>query len=210
MRAPYLTYRPLRPGIAIINREVDQYGTLGFFGQSNDGGVWLVSCYHVLCRVDLSAYVPGEGVFQPDYATAAEPVAELVAGRSDVGLDCAAARVLPGVVAVNELLGVGPINPAPIAPMVGMRVFKYGVATELTEGVVADVQGSDITIAPAPGFPREYQLSGIGDSGALWLEQGSLRAVALHKQGAAGGPEKAVGSVVIDVLARLGLRMLGG
>jgi hypothetical protein len=209
MRPPYLTYRPLRPGIAIINRDVDQYGTVGFFGQSNDGGVWLVSCYHVLGRVDFGAYVAGEGIFQPDYATAAEPVAELVVGRSDVGLDCAAARVLPGVVAVNELLGVGPISPAPVAPVVGMRVFKYGVATELTEGVVADVQGSDITIAPVPGFPREYQLSDIGDSGALWLEQGTLRPVALHKQGAAGGTEKAVGSSVGDVLALLGLKMLG-
>jgi hypothetical protein len=210
MRPPYLIYRPLRPGVAIINREVDQYGTLGFFGQSSDGGVWLVSCYHVLGRVDFGAYAAGEGIFQPDYATAAEPVAELVAGRSDVGLDCAAARVFPGVVAVNEVLGVGTINPAPVVPLVGMRVLKYGVATELTEGVVADVQGSDITIAPTPGFPREYQLSGIGDSGALWLEQGTLRPVALHKQGAAGGAEKAVGSMVSEVLARLGLKMLGG
>jgi hypothetical protein len=117
---------------------------------------------------------------------------------------------MPGVAAVNELLGVGPINPAPVSPRVGMRVLKYGVATELTEGVVADIQGSDVIIAPAPGFPAEYQLSDIGDSGALWLEQGSLRAVALHKQGAAGGAEKAVGSVVNDVLARLGLKMLGG
>ena len=209
MRPPYLTYRPLRAGIAIINREVDQYGTLGFFARSLDGAAWLVSCYHVLGRVNFGAFEPGEAVFQPDYGTNPQAIALLTTGQYDRSLDCDAARIEPGVEIVNGILGLGRINPAPITPFVGMRVCKYGVATELTEGIVTAVSGSDVFIEPAAGFPENYRLSATGDSGALWVEQGSLQAVALHKQGApVGGDEQAVGTSMTAVLGTLRLTLL--
>jgi hypothetical protein len=209
MRPPYLTYRPLRAGIAIINRAVDQYGTLGFFGQSPDGAVWLVSCYHVLGRIDFSAFAPGETIFQPDYGTMPVAIAQMTAGWSAAALDCAAARMEAGIAVRNEVLGLGRINPAPAAPVIGMRVCKYGVATELTEGVITAVQENDVTIGLAAGFPEDYRLSATGDSGALWLEQGTMRPVALHKQGApVGGDERAVGTAMDAVLAALHLTLL--
>jgi hypothetical protein len=88
-----------------------------------------------------------------------------------------------------------------------MRVCKFGVATELTEGVVAAVEGSNVVIHPPASFSAEYRLSAIGDSGALWVEQESLRPVALHKQGAVGGREQAVGTAIADILATLDLTL---
>lgn len=211
MRPPYFTFRPLRSGIAIINPVVDQYGTLGFFGRSGDGATWMVSCYHVLCRVDFSGYVPGEQVYQPDDHVDPRPVAVLTPDRSDVTIDCAAARILDGVVAVNEILGLGPIDPNPVLARVGMRALKYGSATELTEGIVTAVRGAEVEIQPPPGYSREYSLSAVGDSGALWIEQRTLRPVALHKKGSTSGVETAVASSLDAVLRSLDLNFgLGG
>ncbi len=209
MRPPYLTYRPLRAGVSIINRAVDQYGTLGFFGLSTDGDVWLVSCYHVLGRVDFSAFAPGERIFHPDYGTMPAPIALMTDGRHSTELDCAAARVETGTVVLNEILGLGRINSTPVTATVGMRVFKYGVATELTEGVVTEITGDNVIVGLSPGFPDNYRLSATGDSGALWLEQGTMRPVALHKEGAPpGGVETAVGTAIAAVLANLRLTVM--
>ena len=207
MRPPYLTYRPLRAGVAILSGVVDQYGTLGCFARAADGTVWLISCYHVLGRIDFTAFQPGEEIFQPDSGTAAAHVATTSVDRADSQLDCAAALVASGMEVANEILGLGRIDPLPAAPLLGQHVCKYGVATELTEGVVTAIDGDDITIHPPNGFPSGYKLSAIGDSGALWLEQGSLRPVALHKQGAVGTEEKAIGTAITAVLSSLRLTL---
>jgi len=61
------------------------------------------------------------------------------------------------------------------------------------------------TIQPPPGFPGEYSLCAIGDSGALWIEQLTFRPVALHKKGSTSGVETAVASSLDAVLRSLNL-----
>lgn len=203
MRPPFFTYRPLRLGIAILNPIVGQYGTLGFFGTSADGAQWLVSCYHVLGRVDFTPHAAGEPIFQPDDVSVPTPIAAL-ANRADISLDCAAALLNPGVVGTNDILGLGRIDPRPLVPVAGMRVCKVGIATELTEGVIDTIAAGSVTIRPTSAYPPAYELSKVGDSGALWVEQGSLRPVAMHKQGQVFGGV-ALASPITEVLSALNL-----
>lgn len=206
MRSPYMSYRPLRCGVAITSAGVGQYGTLGFFGKSADGAAWLVSCYHVLCRVDFSAYAPGEAVFQPEPGAEPQPVAR-TADRADKALDCAAARLEAGVVGRNEVLSLGAFAPTAAAAAVGMRVFKFGAITELTEGVIVSATAAEIVIDAEPSFPAAYELSKVGDSGSLWFEQGTFRPVGLHREGERGG-RRVKASPVGAVLTALGLSFL--
>src|SRR6185295_9986392 len=97
---------------------------------------------------------------------------------------------------------------APTAPVVGMHVVKSGSETGVTQGVISAVIGDKVTIDQAPGFPRDYDLSQMGDSGALWVERTKFAPVALHTAGNNAGREQAFGVALPAVLATLGLRLL--
>jgi len=203
----YGIYRPLRSGVAIVNPSVAQWGTLGLIAADADGSRWLVSCYHVLCRPDGSPAPDGESVHQPERDKAPSPVAHVDAQRADPALDCAAAKLVDGVDAVPDILELG-LPAAAIDPAVGMRVLKSGVKTGVTEGVIDAVTGDTIEIAVPPGFPPTYELSMGGDSGALWVERESRRAVALHNIGNESGLETARATRIGAVLDALRLSLL--
>lgn len=168
-------FRPLVAGAGILNPVSGFPGTLGFLAvHAASLQQYLVSARHVLIG---AASVDGEPVFQSRPADGAVAAVELA--RSDVGLDCAAAALAPGVGADDGVLGIGRVGP-PLVPVVGMRVLKSGMSTGVTEGVVGSVQNQTVRIDLPPGFPATYQLSGPGDSGALWVERDTRRAVALH------------------------------
>jgi len=61
----HLPFRPLRAGVAVLNPIVNKIGTIGCIATSNGHDRWLVSCYHVLGRIDFSAFNDGEPIFQP-------------------------------------------------------------------------------------------------------------------------------------------------
>ena len=85
-------------------------------------------------------------------------------------------------------------------------VMKSGLMTGVTEGRISAINGNRVTISPKRGFPDKYNLSGAGDSGSLWIEQTTRRAVALHIQGnRPGGPEEAMGVPIHLVLNTLWL-----
>src|SRR5688572_6498501 len=58
-------FRPLRPGVQIINRTVNEPGTLGCFAADAAGQLHLISCYHVLCGLRRSPLPLDETVCQP-------------------------------------------------------------------------------------------------------------------------------------------------
>lgn len=197
-------FRPLRGGILILNANVRTLGTLGLVATSDGTDRWLVTAHHVLAPAAGPPLRDGEPVFQPGEG-AGPFVAVTRADRADPDLDAAAARVIDGVEAVGEVLGLGPLAPVK-DPVAGMRVVKSGVATGITEGVVEEVAGDRFRIRLAPGFPSKYELSEVSDSGALWLEQGTMAPVGLHRAGEDTGVETATGVPIRRVLEALRLQ----
>ena len=70
------------------------------------------------------------------------------------------------------------------------------------------VAGVRIEIGVPAEFSSKYEVSDVSDSGALWVERGTLAAVALHVAGSDTGPELAIGMRIADVLGVLGLRLV--
>jgi hypothetical protein len=201
-----LKFRPLRGGIAIFNPNVGELGTLGFVATTNGIDRWIVSCHHVLCRSEGTSPADGEPIFQPVDGDPDSQVARSAAGSADPQLDCAAAKVLDGAEAIGEVLGLGQLA-APLDPLAGMEVVKSGITTGITEGRVRSVTGDRVVIEVAPGFPANYELSGGGDSGAVWVQKNTVSPVVLHTRGNDTGEELAFGVPVRKVLQVLGLQI---
>lgn len=215
-----ITFRPLRGGISCFNPLANpaspEQGTIGLIATADGQDRWLVSCYHVLCRSDGSAFGHDEPVYQPSGMNPAHSVARTVAGMGHFGVnvDCAAVRVtLPADQCTGEILGLGILAP-PIDPAPGMRVMKSGAATGITEGVIRQVDQDLVTIEPLPGFGDQgerYELSKSGDSGAVWVERATVAPVALHFAGnGPGEPERARAMRINRVLALLDLQAVIG
>lgn len=195
-------FRPLIGGAGILNPVTGLPGTIGFIAVHIASlQQYLVSARHVLIA---AASVDGEPVFQSRPADGSVATIELA--RSHVALDCAAAALAPGIGGDPTVLGIGPVGP-PAVPTIGQRLIKSGMSTGVTEGVVGAVQNGVVRIDAPAGFPAGYQLSGPGDSGALWVERDTRRAVALHHGalGLAGTSATAVD--VASVLAALNLAL---
>ncbi len=202
-----LRFRPLRAGVRLVNPKSKTPGTLGFIGKSGDDRHWIVSCYHVLIRPPRwrgAPFAPGEAIHQPRQGEAGSIVARTVENRSDVRLDCAAALIDDGIDVTAEILGLG-VPSSPKAPQRGMLVVKSGMATAVTEGVIQRVVGNSVRIKLRRGAPPNDQLTKPGDSGALWLEHGTLAPVALHRRGNSSGTEFALATPIQTVLSTLGL-----
>ncbi len=204
MQNETLPFRPLRPSTLIYNPAAQEAGSIGCFATTDGLDAWIVSCHHVLIGGDAAV---AQAVFQPTDADGAAPVADTGAARAVPDLDVAAVRVGLGIEVLNTIAGLGAVGAeiAPAAP--GMRVVKLGATTGLTEGEISDVEDDRIRIVPPPGFPRGYRLSAPGDSGALWLEVGTLKPVGLHYQGSAGGNVIAYARPLAEALAKLGLKL---
>ena len=196
-------YRPLRGGTIVFNPNVGVLGTLGLIATSDGIDRWLISCYHVLGRANGAPFADNEPVTQGDLVT---PIARLRSARADSALDCIAAEVDPGVACVRDILGLPPVTQVG-QPMVGMRVVKSGRETGVTEGLVEAINGNEVVIGLVPTFPRDYELSGVGDSGAVWIEPTSGAAMALHRAGNSA-TRKAFAASFPAVLTSLGLNLL--
>src|ERR1051325_5235513 len=201
-----LKYRPLRGGIAVLNPIVNKTGTIGFIATSDDQDRWMISCYHVLGRIDFSLFAEGEPIYQPSEDMLPAVAAASVL-RSNAALDCAAAKLEPGVDGVGHILGLCPLTGLS-DPVVGMRVIKSGCVTGVTEGLITDVQGNEVVIGLLPGFAANFELSAEGDSGAAWVEASTGAIVALHKAGSSFGAHEARGTSIKPVLAALQLRLI--
>ena len=178
-----------------MNREVSEPGTLGMIVVS--GGVpYLISAKHVLAKGRPGV---GDAVGQPA-GTRTIATVERVSDR----FDCACARLADGQLYALEILHIG-VPAGPRDPAEGMRVLKAGAATGVTEGKITRVDGDEITIKPLADFPLDYQLSDVGDSGAVWVESESRAPVALHYSAQSGGASVAYALPLNTVLRELKL-----
>lgn len=204
-------YTVLRGGIAVHNPNNDptqpggSIGTLGCILTDNANNRWLLSCYHVLCRVDADM-PPGleEPIFHPFSQLNPNPIATISAATANRQIDCAAARILGGAV-FGEILGIGRISDVPIPPALGMRVLKSGAETGVTEGRIVRIRQDEFEIAPL-NLPDDFEITEGGDSGSLWIDADSHSPVGMHFKGNdRGTPECAFAKPLASVLAALNL-----
>lgn len=200
-------HRPLVSGIRIENEVTGSPGTLGCIGVDVDGNAWIVSCYHVLGRNRQSPDVPNndEAILQSTIVLGGGVVARTRMGKMNSVLDYGAAIIVPAITISTAVLELDKLDRIADA-VVGMLVVKSGAETGVTIGIVTEVTDTLITIESPPIVPDDYVLSDRGDSGAIWLDADTGRAIGLHFSGRDGNLAFArpLGSVLSD----LGLRLL--
>ncbi|HVM00298.1 MAG TPA: hypothetical protein VM324_13480 [Egibacteraceae bacterium] len=149
----------------------------------------------------------GEPICQPgrfDGGTSADVVAHLARGRLDRFMDAAVARLTGRRAYSPSVLGVGMVT-GHTPPRLGMRVMKSGRSSGVTHGRIDGVSlsttitwGSEkhyfedqvhiVPLHPWPQPDKDFEeVSEGGDSGAVWLEEATKRAVGLHFAGDVGG-----------------------
>ena len=206
--SPVEAFDPIQPGISIGNVVRQSTGSLGAFVRDiATGQPCLLSNWHVLCGSTQA--VGGEQISQPGPRHLGSHPPRFVASLlrwSDLshGIDAALA-VLDQGVAFQTL----PFQLAASAtdvgePTVGMRVVKSAVVTGVTHGIVDGVEGSfpmnyaaygdtnrwmdGIRLVVDPNAPSD-EISLGGDSGAIWIDAATNRAIGLHFAGEDGlGP----------------------
>lgn len=181
------------------------------------GEAYILSNWHVLLGATTAQ--PGDPIWQPgrlDGGRAEDKIAEVT--RSVLGpFDAAIAR-LTGARPILDTTLEGDKIADVTAPRLGMLVWKSGRTTGRTEGFIDGVMMSTqinyrsagvrhleqvIRIVPRPGSPPGEVSLG-GDSGSVWVDEASGKAVALHFAGEVGGaPEHALGNDIRKVIERL-------
>lgn len=157
----------------------------------------------------LQAAAVGEPIYQParfDGGTSPDTVARLSRLRLDRHMDAAIARLTGARAYCADILELGPCQEAE-EPQLGMRVHKSGRSTGLSEGIIDGLSLSTVITYPhgahsfddqvhivppepwpAPG--AEPETSAPGDSGALWINKDSGKAVGLHFGGDVVGSQE--------------------
>jgi endonuclease G len=107
-------------------------------------------------------------------------------------------------------------------PFLGMRVWKSGRTTERTEGFIDGIKMTTsinygaagvraiqdvVRVVPRPGVGN-VEISMGGDSGSIWVDETSGKAIGLHFAGEVGNaPEHALATELQPVLSRLNVLM---
>ncbi|NJN54615.1 MAG: hypothetical protein HC804_07575 [Anaerolineae bacterium] len=179
---------------------------------------YILSNWHVL--VGSTAVPPGEPIWQPgrlDGGRSADKIAEVT--RSVLGpFDAALARIT-GERPILETTLEGDHLDDVTAPRLGMMVWKSGRTTGRTVGFIdglmmitqlnygaAGLQRLEqvFRVVPRPGSPPGEVSLG-GDSGSVWVDEASGKAVGLHFAGETGdAPEYALAHDINPVMNRLG------
>ena len=190
---------PLAGGISCGNPRITA-GTLGaIVWDRTNGKPSILSNWHVLCGSQNCE--AGEAIRQPgklDGGTEQDKVAGLTRFRLDRDSDAAIANLSGQREFTRDVVGLDPISGV-TEPQLGMKVVKSGRTTGITEGKIDGVNMSlsinygggtvqtfqnQIRIVPLPPWPNtDYEVSEGGDSGSVWIEQSSNRAVGLHFAG---------------------------
>jgi hypothetical protein len=200
-------HRPLVSGIRIVNAITGRPGTLGCIGLDLDDKPWIVSCYHVLGRNRQSTDVArnDEAILQSTVDLGGGVVARTRTDKMSRTLDYGAAIIVPDVGVSTSVLELDNVQRIAEA-VVGMRVIKSGAETGVTVGIITEVTDILITIERPLDAPDPYVLSDLGDSGAVWLDVQTGRAIGLHFSGRDGST--AFARPLGSVLTALGLRLL--
>lgn len=180
---------------------------------------YVLSNWHVLVGSPTDS--PNQVIWQPgrlDGGQASDKFAEVT--RSILGpFDAALAR-LTGERPVLETTLEGDYISAATVPQLGMMVWKSGRTTGRTAGFIDGVMMTTqlnygaagvrrleqvFRIVPRPGSPPGGEISMGGDSGSVWVDEVSGKAVGLHFAGEVGNdPEFALAHDINPVMVRLG------
>jgi len=189
---------PIVGGVSCGNPRISA-GTVGaIVWDRTDGAPCILSNWHVLCG-SLSAQA-GESIYQPgvlDGGSPADRIAELRRWRLDRDADAALAKLLGDRVHSRDLLGLEPLRGIEEGEL-GMSVVKSGRTTGVTRGIIDGVAASvridygekiqqfhdQLHIVPHPPWPAEdYEVSTGGDSGSVWINEDTGKAIGLHFAG---------------------------
>ncbi len=221
-------YDPLTGG-SRIQAERDFLGTLGGTVYDSLGNAFGLTNWHVADTGDGNPI--GNAIHQPNLALGNANLigacTDAALGRTSTGwIDAAIVRLNGSRLVSQRMNGIGGnATTSTVVARLGMRVVKSGRTTEVTSARIDSVgyvtsidygppagvvqfrrqilMGPDPT-APAPG----EEISMGGDSGSLWLERDTNKAVALHFAGETSNDprEYAVGNPMQAVLTRFNLR----
>lgn len=161
-------YRPLVGGSKIRSAKGIDYGTLGcFINDDENDRIALLTNYHVLF---INGEEKGHQVAQPDFCCEycccrCGEIATLERGAwDDDNVDCAIATLTGDNQQqwTNEILELGRVSPPSLdehgkpkdPPVVGDTVFKRGMNSGLTEGLIIEVMKPDKTISV--GYPTKH------------------------------------------------------
>jgi endonuclease G len=207
-------FNPLRGGISIFNPLRYTYGTLGAkVIDRNTGAEMLLSNWHVLAG---AWYAPaGMEIYQPVRAIwngSNQRIARLSRNAMSQGLDAAVAEMTGNRTIINHQYELGQVTGV-IHPERGLQVVKSGRTTGVTYGVITGVDGYRVenydgrrqiirNIIHIAQAPEGGAVSSAGDSGSIWMEQSTNRAVGLHFAGS-DAPEYGLALALPHVLEAL-------
>jgi len=240
-KADLTTHRPLKIGISVGNHPDGGPGTITCFVLCNatnatmlltnfhvaansypNGGVPLATGNHVIGLAQLPGAQPHiiqkaglNGGLYP-----AHKVADYTRGMlrgAPIGIDAAVCTLTNGIQAVNSTPeGVAILN-LPIAPAVGMAVWKRGAASGIQHGTITAIGhagatqynpkfGGNLVMAGSiqvTGNTQQFQIP--GDSGSLLIDSATGRPVGqLH----GGGAQIGLATPIGDVLQALNVTIL--
>ena len=210
---------PCVGGISISNQYQRSSGTLGGLVIDRGTGARMVlSNWHVL--VGSWSARPGQKIYQPgrlDGGNSTDEIARLSRDAMGSNLDAAVAILNGERPLIDDQYELGPVTGVQ-SPVLGIRVVKSGRRTAITYGMVTAIEGVArlrydslnrvihrvLTIEPQNTFE---QVSGPGDSGSIWLEEGSHKAIGLHFAGS-DYPERALAMEMQPVLEALQVELV--
>lgn len=211
-------FDPLRGGISISNAFNYNYGTLGATViDRRTGRPMVLSNWHVLKG---SWYVqPGTPIYQPGRlhgGTAANTIGYLARDAMGSFMDAAVAELNGDRRATNLQEEIGPIEGL-TDPDYGMEVVKSGATTRVTGGIVTGLNGRLVmyydgaprvirNVVHISQTPDDLEVSAGGDSGSVWVERSTSRAVGLHFAGS-DVPEYGLAISLPEVLDALDVRL---
>ncbi|GJM41016.1 MAG: hypothetical protein DHS20C20_12980 [Ardenticatenaceae bacterium] len=214
-------YDPIPLGVSAGNPRITA-GTLG--AKVYDAATlepMVLSNWHVFAGSPSAAV--GEPIWQPgslDGGNSGDTFATL--NRFELGpYDAAVAKLTSSRDVLNETVDGNPIEDV-TTPILGMFVWKSGRTTEHTEGFIDGIQMTTTINYGAAGVraiqnvvrivPRlgvgNVEISMGGDSGSIWVDETSGKAIGLHFAGEVGSaPEHALACDLQPVLSRLNVLM---
>jgi hypothetical protein len=214
----------LQPGISVAHTGVTA-GTLGMFVKDRRSGKpAILSNWHVLAGSATAS--PGDGIVQPGPHDGGRAPRDVVGALERMMLD------KDGDAAIAFVSNARPFDPSVIDvnvvpdsladPQVGDEVIKSGRTTQVTRGRV-DGKGRYFITYPVgrvgiDGFiivpstkdnPTNEEISMGGDSGSIWIKDGTRTAVGLHFAGETDprpSEEHAIACFVTRVFPRLDIQ----
>ncbi|WP_439372645.1 hypothetical protein [Bradyrhizobium sp. DASA03120] len=199
---PRAPQRLVQPGLSVGNLKQRSTGTLGALVRDlTTQERYLLSNWHVLCGGPEASV--GDPISQPGPMDLGSSPPNEVANlerwlRLSEQFDAALGRLTDEMDLSEQLFGTAVVPTATVAPALGMSAIKSGAVSGVSQALIDGVAGTyriDYTgFGDGPEWMQGFRLvpdktapaaalSLEGDSGSLWVERSTSRAVGLHFAG---------------------------